>query len=104
MTSRTRALAAAAALSFLLTACNAGSSSDDPTDADDATGGQQTAAPAGDATVRIGLVAEPASLDFTTTDGAAIPRDRPTNATRRSAKSNKPAHRAASQATDRTVA
>ncbi|HLS46780.1 MAG TPA: ABC transporter substrate-binding protein [Ornithinicoccus sp.] len=74
MTSRTRALAAAAALSFLLTACNAGSSSDDPTDADDATGGQQTAAPAGDATVRIGLVAEPASLDFTTTDGAAIPQ------------------------------
>src|SRR5690606_32369039 len=27
-----------------------------------------------DETVRVGLVAEPASLDFTTTDGAAIPQ------------------------------
>ncbi|QDO87331.1 ABC transporter substrate-binding protein [Ornithinimicrobium ciconiae] len=79
MTTRTRALAAALSLSFLLTACNAGSSSEDPTEDTPDTGsstdaGQGTAAPAGDETVRVGLVAEPASLDFTTTDGAAIPQ------------------------------
>ena len=73
MTSRTRALAAALSLSFLLTACNAGSSSDDGADTGDSTDAG-TAAPAGEDTVRIGLVAEPASLDFTTTDGAAIPQ------------------------------
>ncbi|MCK0112078.1 ABC transporter substrate-binding protein [Ornithinimicrobium sp. F0845] len=75
MTSRTRAFAAALSLTFLLTACNAGSTSDDPdpTDGGDSTA-DGTAAPAGEDTVRIGLVAEPASLDFTTTDGAAIPQ------------------------------
>ena len=80
MTTRTRAFAAALSLTFLLTACNAGSTSDDPTDGDSADtegatdGSQATGAPAGEETVRVGLVAEPASLDFTTTDGAAIPQ------------------------------
>ncbi|WP_114907758.1 ABC transporter substrate-binding protein [Ornithinimicrobium murale] len=80
MTSRSRVLAAALSATFLLTACNAGSTSDDPTDGDTQTGGETgdngggTAAPAGDDMVRIGLVAEPASMDFTTTDGAAIPQ------------------------------
>ena len=87
MTTRSRVLAAALSATFLLTACNAGSTSDDPTDGDsnaNETGGSDngestdgtdsTAAPGGDDVVRIGLVAEPASLDFTTTDGAAIPQ------------------------------
>lgn len=103
-TSRTtRALVAALASTALLAGCNAGAGSSDPTtpaapaeggspdgqggqagqDGQDATGSTagagstQTAAPAAggsDETVRIGLVAEPASLDFTTTDGAAIPQ------------------------------
>ncbi|WP_109472512.1 ABC transporter substrate-binding protein [Ornithinimicrobium cavernae] len=75
MKSRTRVLAATLSATFLLTACNAGSSTDDPTDAGGVTdGGSGTAAPGGEDMVRIGLVAEPASLDFTTTDGAAIPQ------------------------------
>ena len=52
---------------LVLTACNAGSGTDDEADA---TSGGGEAAEA----VTIGLVAEPASLDFTTTDGAAIPQ------------------------------
>ena len=78
MKTRTRALGAALAATFLLTACNAGSSSDDPTNdgTSPSEGAEGTAAPgpAGEDSVRIGLVAEPASLDFTTTDGAAIPQ------------------------------
>lgn len=78
MKTRTRALGAALAASFLLTACNAGSSTDDPTGDDtqtsDGAGGTAAPAPGGEDSVRIGLVAEPASLDFTTTDGAAIPQ------------------------------
>jgi peptide/nickel transport system substrate-binding protein len=59
-----------AAGTFALAACSAGSSSqpggsDDPAGADGSGEG-------GDA-LRLGLVAEPANLDFTTTDGAAIP-------------------------------
>ncbi|MGD8199039.1 ABC transporter substrate-binding protein [Ornithinimicrobium sp. W1679] len=90
---RGRAVAGVAAVA-LLTGCNAGAGSSDPTtdpddggtaegetpdggsDTADATGG--TAAPGSAAgseeTVRVGLVAEPASLDFSTTDGAAIPQ------------------------------
>lgn len=84
MKSRSRLLAACLSATVLLTACNAGSTSDDPTDDDAQSGdgaqtggtddGGGTAAPGGEDTIRIGLVAEPASLDFTTTDGAAIPQ------------------------------
>ena len=57
-----RAIAVAAAALLALTACSAGSST---------SGGSS---PGGDQKLSIGLVAEPASLDFTTTDGAAIPQ------------------------------
>ena len=57
-----RAIAVAAAVLLALTACSAGSST---------SGGSS---PGGDQKLSIGLVAEPASLDFTTTDGAAIPQ------------------------------
>ncbi|WP_066640830.1 ABC transporter substrate-binding protein [Serinicoccus hydrothermalis] len=82
---KTRPLLAALAATALLAGCNAGAgtSTDDgsqePGDSAGAEdGGEDTAAapePGGsDETVRVGLVAEPASLDFTTTDGAAIPQ------------------------------
>src|SRR5690606_4281694 len=86
---RARLACAALAAAALLAGCNAGAGSADPTtdatdapgstDADDATATGPVAAPPPDGsrsteTVRIGLVAEPASLDFTTTDGAAIPQ------------------------------
>jgi peptide/nickel transport system substrate-binding protein len=79
---RSRALVAALATAALLAGCSAGSGTSTPTgtgqggaDGSDATG-TSTGGAAGpsDETVRIGLVAEPASLDFTTTDGAAIPQ------------------------------
>ena len=94
---RARAVAGVAAVA-LLAGCNAGAGSSDPTtdpedggaadgagatddgaDTGDATGGTSADGGTGgsggsDETVRIGLVAEPASLDFTTTDGAAIPQ------------------------------
>lgn len=79
---RSRALVAALATAALLAGCSAGSgTSSDPTtdagggatDGDGATG-TDGAAGASDEAVRVGLVAEPASLDFTTTDGAAIPQ------------------------------
>lgn len=63
---RARALALALAGSLGLAACNAGSGGGDG-------GATGTAGPQSDE-VTIGLVAEPASLDFTTTDGAAIPQ------------------------------
>jgi peptide/nickel transport system substrate-binding protein len=57
-----RAVAVAAAAVLALTACSAGSST------------SSGSSPGGDQNLAIGLVAEPASLDFTTTDGAAIPQ------------------------------
>ena len=92
---KTRALVAALATAGLLAGCNAGAGTTDPTPSPDAggtapagsdgstddgsaTGGTEedegTAGGGSDETVRVGLVAEPASLDFTTTDGAAIPQ------------------------------
>lgn len=49
---------------FLLTACNAGATGD----------GDSSTGTAGSERLTVGLVAEPASLDFTTVDGAAIPQ------------------------------
>ncbi|MEP6630932.1 MAG: ABC transporter substrate-binding protein, partial [Lapillicoccus sp.] len=58
----------AAVLALALAACSAGSSTiTSPTGG--ATGGS-----GGAQSVTVGLVAEPASLDFTTVDGAAIPQ------------------------------
>jgi peptide/nickel transport system substrate-binding protein len=60
----TRAVAFLASAALLaVTACSAGSGTS-------SSGGS----PGGDQNLSIGLVAEPASLDFTTTDGAAIPQ------------------------------
>lgn len=76
-TTRSRALVAALATTALLAGCSAGSGTSSQT-GDEAPGsGPATVAPSGGAseeTVRVGLVAEPASLDFSTTDGAAIPQ------------------------------
>ncbi|MGW6199772.1 ABC transporter substrate-binding protein [Kribbella sp. NPDC055110] len=59
----TRAVAFLASAALLaVTACSAGS------------GTSSGSSPGADQTLSIGLVAEPASLDFTTTDGAAIPQ------------------------------
>lgn len=63
----TKHVAATAAVSLLLAACSAGSGSDPDPGSDD---GSATT----DEQLSIGLVAEPANLDFTTTDGAAIPQ------------------------------
>ncbi len=78
---RSRALVAALATTVLLAGCSAGSgTSSQPTggtggtDTEGATGTGGSAGGPSDETVRVGLVAEPASLDFTTTDGAAIPQ------------------------------
>lgn len=79
---RARALALAAVTALTLTACSAGSSSNPSATgngggtsgsaaASGSTGG--SSGPSNDA-IAIGLVLEPASLDFTTTDGAAIPQ------------------------------
>ena len=63
----TRLAATGAALCLLASACSAGSSS--------TPGASSGGGSAGDDTkLSVGLVAEPASLDFTTTDGAAIPQ------------------------------
>jgi peptide/nickel transport system substrate-binding protein len=59
-------LALALGGTLVLTACNAGSGTDDGESTGE--GGETTEA------VTIGLVAEPSSLDFTTADGAAIPQ------------------------------
>ena len=85
-----RALAAALASVSVLAGCGAGSGTAEPTptagdtgatdtdrdpDTDSDTGTVGDGAPGGsDETVRVGLVAEPASLDFTTSGGAAIPQ------------------------------
>jgi peptide/nickel transport system substrate-binding protein len=68
MTPRTTTVAAVAAAAVLVAGCNAGAGDGDGGD------GTGTAAPGDDRRVTVGLVAEPASLDFTTTDGAAIPQ------------------------------
>ncbi|MDN5765708.1 MAG: ABC transporter substrate-binding protein [Humibacillus sp.] len=67
------AAAATAATSLALASCSAGSSTSGGNagaSSGGATGGQQSS----DAALSIGLVAEPANLDFTKTDGAAIPQ------------------------------
>jgi peptide/nickel transport system substrate-binding protein len=77
-----RPLAGVAAALLVLTACTAGDTADeapvvempvpdedDPGDAPEGGSGEET----DDASVVIGFAAEPANLDFTTTDGAAIP-------------------------------
>ena len=85
-----RALVAALASVSVLAGCGAGSGTAEPTptagdtgatdtdrdpDTDSDTGTVGDGAPGGsDETVRVGLVAEPASLDFTTSGGAAIPQ------------------------------
>ena len=67
----TRLVVPLAAAALALTACTAGSSTTPPS----ATGGSATGAgAAGSEKITLGLVAEPASLDFTKTDGAAIPQ------------------------------
>src|SRR4028119_1454517 len=63
------AVAAAAALSRRLGACSAGSGGSDGTSGENGGDGG-----AGTEEVVLGFVAEPANLDFTTTDGAAIPQ------------------------------
>ena len=59
---RAIALLGAALLTATAAACSAGS------------GTSAGSSPGGDQSLVVGLVAEPASLDFTTTDGAAIPQ------------------------------
>nr|NLD40711.1 ABC transporter substrate-binding protein [Actinomycetales bacterium] len=66
---RRRAAAIAAAAAFLLAACSAGSGNGT---GNGSGSGDGTGSPGADATVRIGLAAVPANLDFTTTGGAAI--------------------------------
>ncbi|KNX35981.1 ABC transporter substrate-binding protein [Luteipulveratus halotolerans] len=70
---RTRVVAAGLGVS-LLAACSAGSSSSGTSGGSTGGGGASGATGATDNKVTIGLVAEPASLDFTTNDGAAIPQ------------------------------
>ena len=67
---RLRLLTPVAALTLALAACTAGSS----TTPAPATGSGGTAAGGSTEKIVLGLVAEPASLDFTKTDGAAIPQ------------------------------
>jgi peptide/nickel transport system substrate-binding protein len=64
---QTSRVAVAAAASLMLAACSAGSTSSGGSGED---GGGGTS----EESLSIGLVAEPANLDFTTTDGAAIPQ------------------------------
>jgi peptide/nickel transport system substrate-binding protein len=74
-------IAATAAATLILTGCSAGSGLTESTSSSSATTVANTAsssAPSGpapsDGTLRLGLVAAPANMDFTTTDGAAIPQ------------------------------
>jgi peptide/nickel transport system substrate-binding protein len=64
-----RLLAPLAALALAVTACTAGSST-----SPSPTSGGASAAGASTDTITIGMVLEPASLDFTKSDGAAIPQ------------------------------
>ncbi|PKZ42495.1 peptide ABC transporter substrate-binding protein [Kytococcus schroeteri] len=66
-----RAAALAGAALLVLTACSAGSSTDPD---GSGTSGSEGASGPSDETVTLGLVAEPATLDFRTGDGAAIPQ------------------------------
>jgi peptide/nickel transport system substrate-binding protein len=73
---KTSAVALAAAAAMLLGACSAGSSSNPNTGGDNEptsskSGGSQQVS---NEALAVGLVAEPANLDFTKTDGAAIPQ------------------------------
>ncbi|CAN5522438.1 ABC transporter substrate-binding protein [soil metagenome] len=64
---RTRGVGVAAiAAALALSACNAGATGEDTANNTDGAGGSEN--------LTVGLFAEPASLDFTTTDGAAIPQ------------------------------
>lgn len=74
MTSRSLrgALALTVVPAIALSACSAGSGGSGSSSASSATSG--AASGASDAAITLGLVAEPASLDFTTTDGAAAPQ------------------------------
>lgn len=63
------AVALAAVGAMMLAACSAGSTGGDNGDQDDSSPGQVT-----NDKLAIGLFAEPANLDFTKTDGAAIPQ------------------------------
>ena len=65
-----RLIAPLAALALALTACTAGSSTT-PTPA---TGSGGSTGGASTEKITLGLIAEPANLDFTKTDGAAIPQ------------------------------
>jgi peptide/nickel transport system substrate-binding protein len=56
-----------------LAGCGAGSGADPEADPTGADPGDDATEPAGPSTLTIGFTAEPANLDFTTTDGAAIP-------------------------------
>lgn len=67
--------AAVAVTALVLAACSAGEGSAPP----QATAGNGTAGAGGGGQLTLGLVAEPASLDFTTADGAAIPQALLTN-------------------------
>lgn len=61
---------------LVLAGCDAGESAEDPTTAATEAGSESTASPADqgeEEAVVIGFAAEPLTLDFTTTDGAAIP-------------------------------
>ncbi|HET7304652.1 MAG TPA: ABC transporter substrate-binding protein [Segeticoccus sp.] len=62
--------ALAASVALFATACSAGSS----TSSSGTTGGSTGASGTSNESLTIGLAAEPASLDFSTTDGAAIPQ------------------------------
>lgn len=69
ITKAVRTLSWAAAAALTLSACNAGGGSSSPSDS----AGER------DRSLTVGFTAEPASLDFTTVDGAAIPQALLTN-------------------------
>ncbi len=69
------AVAFAAVASVLLGACSAGSTSNQNTGQEGGSGDKGSgASQASNEALAVGLVAEPANLDFTKTDGAAIPQ------------------------------
>lgn len=68
------AAAATAAASLALASCSAGSSTSSGGNGGGSSGGATGGQQSDDAALSIGLVAEPANLDFTKTDGAAIPQ------------------------------
>lgn len=76
--SRAVSFVAAGAVTLALGACSAGASTQGRQPAPGGTGTGQGSQQAG-GQLRVGMVAEPASLDFTTSDGAAIPQALLTN-------------------------